>query len=131
METDQLALMIPILAVLGVCALIFGIVYLKRRERMAMIERGMDPRLYEELRPAKRAPAPYATLKWGLLLTGAGLGLLLSVILVTTCLAGMDDNTKPGVFFGLISIFGGLGLIISFLVEKKSYEKHQQEETSL
>lgn len=131
METDELALMIPILAVLGAFALTFGITYMKRRERMAMIERGMDPRLYEETRTAKRAPAPYATLKWGLLLTGAGLGLLLSVILVTTCLSNMDEDAKPAVFFGLIAIFGGLGLIASFLVEKKSYEKHLQEESGL
>ena len=131
METDQLAIMIPILAILGGFALSFGIVYMKRRERMAMIERGMDPRLYEEDKSAKRAPAPYGTLKWGLLLTGAGLGLLISVILVTTCLSGMDDDTKPGVYFGLIAIFGGLGLITSFLIEKKSYERHLQEEKGL
>jgi len=131
MGPEELGVMIPILAILGAFALTFGIVYMKRRERMAMIERGMDPRLYEEMKTAKRAPAPYATLKWGLLLTGAGLGLLLAVILVTTCLSNMDDDARPAVFFSLIAIFGGLGLITSFLVEKKSYEKHLQEENNL
>src|ERR1700761_2520610 len=109
MEADQLGVLMCIIVPLAAFAMIFGIVYLKRRERMAMIERGMDPRLYEEDKSAKREPAPYATLKWGLLLTGAGLGLLLSVILVTTCFESMDDNAKPGIFFGLIALFGGLG----------------------
>lgn len=130
MDADVIAVTIPILISLGAFAMVFGIVYLRRRERMAMIERGMDPRLYEEERAAKRVPAPYGTLKWGLLLTGAGLGLLLAVILVTTVLEGMDENAKPGIFFGLIAIFGGIGLITSFLVEKKSYEKHQQAENA-
>ena len=53
------------------------------------------------------------------------------MILVTTCFESMDDNAKPGIFFGLIALFGGLGLIISFLVEKKSYKTHQQAENNL
>jgi hypothetical protein len=117
MDADQLGVMIPILVPLAMFAMIFGIVYLHKRERMAMIERGMDPRKY------KPQSAPYQTLKWGLLLAGAGLGLLLSVILVTTCFANMDEDTKPGVFFGMIAIFGGLGLIVSFMIEKKGKEE--------
>jgi hypothetical protein len=114
MEADQLAIIMVILTSLGLFAMIFGIVYLSKRERLAMIERGMDPRRY------KVQSAPYQNLKWGLLLLGAGLGLFISVILVSTCLAHMDDDTKPGVFFSLIAIFGGLGLIASFLIEKKA-----------
>ena len=49
-----------------VLRMIFGIVYLRNRENLAMIEKGMNPKdkLYR--------PAPFRSLKWGLLLLGAG-----------------------------------------------------------
>jgi hypothetical protein len=75
MDSDQLGVLIPILVPIAMFAMIFGIVYLYKRERMAMIERGMDPRGY------KPQSAPYQNLKWGLLLIGAGLGLCLAYIL--------------------------------------------------
>jgi hypothetical protein len=112
-HTGELAVLIPILVPLAMFAMIFGIVYLHKRERMAMIERGMDPRSY------KPRSAPYQNLKWGLLLLGAGIGLFLSFVLINTCFAGYDDDSKPAIFFSLIAIFGGLGLLVSFLVEKK------------
>jgi hypothetical protein len=114
METPQLAILMVIVVTMGLFAMIFGIVYLNKRERMAMIERGMDPRTN------KPRPAPYQYLKWGLLLIGAGVGLFLSFILVNTCFAGYDEESKPAIFFSLIAIFGGLGLLVSFLIEKKT-----------
>lgn len=100
-----------ILVNLGLFAMIFGIVYLNKRERMAMIERGMDPRRY------KPQSAPYQNLKWGLLLIGAGLGLFIAAMLDKTVFASMKDN--EAFYFSLIAIFGGLGLFISYLIEKK------------
>src|ERR1700761_3749705 len=82
----------------GMFAMVFGIVYLHKRERMAMIERGMDPR------SNKPRSAPYQNLKWGLLLLGAGIGLFLSFLLVNTCFANYDDDSKPAIFFSLIAI---------------------------
>ncbi|WDF55912.1 DUF6249 domain-containing protein [Mucilaginibacter sp. KACC 22063] len=108
--------LIPILICLGFFLSVFGIIYLYRRERMAMIERGMDPRRY------KQQPQPYQNLKWGLLLIGAGLGLFISFILDRTVFKeSMDDN--EAIYFSLIAIFGGLGLFISYLVEKKEWDK--------
>jgi len=112
-STAQLGELIPMVIFTGMFAMIFGITYLNNRERMAMIERGMDPRTN------KPRPAPYQYLKWGLLLIGAGVGLFLSFILVNTCFAGYDEESKPAIFFSLIAIFGGLGLLVSFLIEKK------------
>jgi len=116
MDTGNLAIMAGIVISLGLFGMIFAIVYLHKRERMAMIERGMDPRAY------KPRSAPYQNLKWGLLLIGAGLGLFLAYVLTNTCFRNfgdMDDNGNPAVYFALIAIFGGLGLFVSFLVEKK------------
>ncbi|TFF40414.1 hypothetical protein E2R66_02820 [Mucilaginibacter psychrotolerans] len=88
---------------------------MSRREKMAMIERGMDPRSY------KPQPAPYQNLKWGLLLVGAGFGLFLAFLLDRTVFAGADryDDQNAAIYFALIAIFGGLGLILSYRIEKK------------
>jgi hypothetical protein len=100
-----------ILVNLGLFAMIFGIVYLNKRERMAMIERGMDPRRY------KPQSAPFQNLKWGLLLIGAGLGLFLAFMLDKISFSNLDDT--EAIYFSLIAIFGGLGLFISYRIEKK------------
>lgn len=67
--------LIPITLFGGAFAMTFGIVYLKTRENLAMVEKGMNPK--ERL----NRPAPYTNLKWGLLLIGAGVGLLAAYIL--------------------------------------------------
>ena len=105
-------ILVPILISLGLFAMIFGIVYIRNRERMAMIERGMDPRSY------KAQPAPYQNLKWGLLLIGAGLGLFLAYLLDYTVFVKNHDENEA-IYFGLIAIFGGLGLVLSYRIEKK------------
>jgi hypothetical protein len=119
MDSEQLWVLIPILVPLAFFAMTFGIFYLYKRERMAMIERGMDPRSYK---PQQRS-APYQTLKWGLLLIGCGTGLFLAYVLDNTVFAHMvadsDGDRNPAVYFSLIAIFGGLGLFTSYRIEKK------------
>jgi FtsH-binding integral membrane protein len=109
---------------LFVCAtaMVFGIRYLINKEKMAMIERGMDPGL---AKPRASAPTPFLSLKFGLLLVGIGLGLI--VALFTVKGTGMDEEEGVAIFFGFVGIFGGLGLIISYVVEKKwlDQQKHQ------
>ena len=114
-RTGELGVMAGILVPIALFTMIFGIVYLAKRERLAMIERGMDPRRY------KRQSAPFETLKAGLLLIGAGVGLLLAFILDDTVFRNNDDSTA--IYFALIAIFGGLGLFISYLIEKKHNDK--------
>jgi hypothetical protein len=124
MEAEQLGVMAGILVPVALFAMIFGIVYLSKRERMAMIERGMDPRRY------KPHSAPFQNLKWGLLLIGAGTGLFLAYILDHTLFAKMaqvDDDANVAIYFALIAIFGGLGLIISYRIEKKEGDNNKAE----
>jgi hypothetical protein len=120
-RTAELGVMAGILVPVALFAMIFGIVYLGKRERMAMIERGMDPRRY------KPQSAPYDTLKGGLLFIGAGFGLFLAYLLDHTVFyhlgRGDDDGGNVAIYFALIAIFGGLGLFISYLVEKKNNDK--------
>jgi hypothetical protein len=110
-------ILVPILICLGFFAMVFGIVYMQKRENLAMIQNGLNPKEF-----ANR-PAPYRNLKWGLLLVGAGMGLLLAYILDQYVLIGRGgryhDNDNEAIYFALIAIGGGLGLISSYRIEKK------------
>jgi hypothetical protein len=103
-------ILVPILVPLGGMALVFGIFYLRNRESMAMIEKGMNPKEY-----ANR-PAPYRNLKNGLLLLGAGIGLALAYFITQYVL---HDEDNPALWFAFIGIGGGLGLISSYRIEKR------------
>jgi hypothetical protein len=103
-------ILIAILVPLGGMAMIFGIVYLYKKENLAMIERGMNPKIYR--------PAPYTNLKYGLLLVGSGIGLLLAY-LIDIASTAIDGEENASIYFALIAIFGGLGLILSYRIEKK------------
>jgi hypothetical protein len=111
--------LIPIVMFAGGFAMIFGIVYLKTRENMAMIERGMNPKRYANL------PAPFRSLKLGLLLLGAGAGL---IIAYTIDHSMVNRHEPEPIYFALIAIGGGLGLIGSYAMEKKEWERVREYE---
>lgn len=109
-------ILIPISISLGAFVMVFGLRYLSNKENMAMIQQGIDPKLN---RPQA---APYRNLKWGLLLMGAGIGLFLAYLLdhsVFSANLSADNDANVPVYFALIGVFGGLGLFISYLIEKK------------
>lgn len=111
-------MLVAVLVPLGGMAMIFGLVYLIKRENLAMIEKGMNPKVYR--------PAPYSALKYGLLLVGSGIGLLLAYIIDIASTA-IDGEENATIYFALIAIFGGLGLIVSYRIEKKEvYDKNQE-----
>jgi 4-amino-4-deoxy-L-arabinose transferase-like glycosyltransferase len=107
---DGASVLIPILVPLSFFAMVFGLVYLKSRENLSMIEKGMNPKEF-----ANR-PAPYRNLKNGLLLLGAGIGLALAYFITQYML---HDEDNPALWFALIGIGGGVGLISSYRIEKK------------
>ena len=103
-------ILIPILVPLSFFAMVFGLVYIKSRENMSMIEKGLNPKEF-----ANR-PAPYRNLKNGLLLLGAGIGLALAYFITQYVL---HDEENPALWFAFIGIGGGLGLISSYRIEKR------------
>lgn len=116
---------VPVTLFAGGFAMVFGIVYLKTRQNMAMIEKGMNPKEF-----ANR-PAPYKNLKWALLLIGAGCGLLAAYLLDNYLIQDYisnrnDDNTA--IYFALIAIGGGLGLFGSYRMEKKWWDDNKTKE---
>jgi len=106
-------LLVPILVPLGAFAMVFGIYYLRTRENMALIEKGMNPKQF-----ANR-PAPYRNLKNGLLFLGAGLGLLIAFLVDNSMNRSDFHDDNPAIYFACIAIGGGLGLIASYAIEKK------------
>jgi hypothetical protein len=122
--------LIPLTMFAGGFAMIFGIYYLKTRQNLAMIEKGMNPKQFAD------RPAPYKNLKWALLLMGAGIGLFLAYLLDEYMLRRMvsyvDEGVtryyqkdNPAIYFSLIAIGGGLGLFVSYLMEKKWWDQNR------
>jgi hypothetical protein len=116
----------------GAFATIFGIFYLKTRQNLAMIEKGMNPRLRIE------RPTPYRNMRWAMLLIGAGLGLFLAFLLDRHILPQQyndyngrlyrDDGANVPIYFALIAVGGGLGLVFSYFLEKKWWDKMYEKE---
>ncbi len=114
--------LVPVTMFAGGFAMVFGIVYLKTRQNLAMIEKGMNPKEF-----ANR-PAPYKNLKWALLLIGAGIGLFCAFILdnyVLASSADLHDGQNVPIYFSLIAIGGGLGLFGSYRMEKKWWDDNK------
>jgi len=116
--------LIPIVMFIGFFASAFGIYYLKTRQNLAMIEKGMNPKEF-----ANR-PAPYKNLKWALLLIGSGIGLFLAYLLDNYFLQRNGQNIhghngNEAIYFSLIAIGGGLGLFGSYKIEKKWWDDNK------
>ena len=110
-------ILVPITLFICTFAMIFGIRYFINKEKMAMIERGIDPGI------RKSTPQPFLSLKFGLLLVGLGLGLIVALFTVRGIFGGElsnnDEDQAVAIYFGCIGVFGGLGLIVSYMIEKK------------
>jgi hypothetical protein len=108
--------LVPIVMFTGLFAMIFGIVYLRTKENMAMLEKGFNPK------EGKTVIAPFVSLKFALLLIGSGLGLLTAYFLDVNILSSNPHagDTSP-LYPSLIGIGGGLGLLICYFIEKKHW----------
>lgn len=106
--------LVGILVPLGSFAMVFGIVYIivtsRNRERMALIERGADPALFETRKKAGSG----GVMKAGLFFVGIGIGIVVAYFI--SSVGGMDEDSAYG---SMIFIFGGLALIGSYLWQRK------------
>lgn len=111
-------ILVPITLFICTTALVFGLRYMSNKEKMAMIERGIDPGIAKAA-----APRPFISLKFGLLLVGLGLGLLIAMFTVRA--TGISEEEAVALYFGCLSIFGGFGLIASYAMEKNWLDKQK------
>ena len=112
MPESILALLIPIIVTLGAFMMVFGIRYLQNKENMAMIAKGIQP--HQESKKAD----PSKTLRNSLMFMGAGMGLLLA--LVFDSILQLDGDRSSGLYFALIAMFGGAGMLAAYLYERKN-----------
>lgn len=103
---------------LGFFAMVVAIVYLRqqRRERLLMIEKGMDPKSFNyPLHPTR-------SLKWGIMLVGLGLGMLIANALART------DYFKPEeAYFAMLFLFGGASLLLFYFIDHKRKKEQEKE----
>lgn len=107
MDTPAAEVLVPFFGLIIPFATAFGIVYIvyttRHRERMNMIDKGMDPKI-----PQGRPDGPRA-MRNGLLMVGVGLGLLLGWVTQNALLGPESDNPLP--FFIGIAVCGGAALM--------------------
>jgi hypothetical protein len=111
---DATMIAVPITVSLGAFLMVWALRYLQNKENMALIERGLNPA--DQKRNKENDPT--TTLKNALMFMGAGLGLLLAIIITNTLHLEEDANT--GIYFSLIAIFGGMGMLGAYLYERKN-----------
>src|ERR1700761_2330870 len=128
MEAGIMGIVWLIIMTLAICAVIFGGRYMRSRELLAMVEKGIDP----HFKPEKPRPVPFRNLKWGLLLVGAGLGLFIAYLLDNLVFyhlnRGFDSDSVVSIYFAMIAIGGGTGLIASYRIEKKELLDKEKED---
>lgn len=122
-----------------VFAFIYGLfeLFVRRRERIAIIEKlgdKLDPSLLEGklnfgLLMGKRFS--FGTLKMSCLMIGIGLGFLIGFVICYNCIPHYYDGHYPsgniaGIIYGAcLFIFGGIGLLVAFLMEMKYFGKNK------
>jgi len=77
-------------------------------ERLAMIEKGMNPS------DGHNPKSPSFALRFALLLIGAGVGLFIGYFL--DALFNMEEVA----YFSMLFIFGGLGLGLSYVIDERN-----------
>jgi hypothetical protein len=100
-------IMLPIIISLGAFVMIVYIRKFANLERMAIIEKGLNPDLFK----AERSTS--GTLRASLLLIGVGIGFLVGYWLDRTF-----DMEEVG-YFSMLFIMGGLGLGLAYFIEEK------------
>lgn len=108
MSAGVLGVMIPIIAIISIVVMIIYLRKYQNEERMAMIDRGVDPSVFvSKTRDASGA------LRASLLLMGAGIGLLLGYVLDRNYY--MDEVG----YASMLLICGGAGLGAAYIIEER------------
>jgi len=104
----------PVLVLLIIFGFIYGIVHLgvRRKERQTMIDKGVDPSVFAEMKPGMSG------IRYGLLLIGVAVGILIGNILDATTV--LEEEVS---YFSMIFLFGGLSLVISYFLERQQSKK--------
>lgn len=121
-----------------VCAGIYGLfeLYVRRKERLAIIEKIGEKLDASAFVGKLRLPGyglsfrSFSSLKGGCLLIGCGLGLLFGFCLHLKIMDiwPLNHDLIGTGYGGSILLFGGLGLLVSFLIETRMQKHDKREE---
>lgn len=113
-------------------ASLFGILYLffttRNKERMAMIEKGVDPALFATGREPRKGRSAGSGLKFslktGMFIIGIGVGFVISVLFNEV---GIEHDIYPLLVIGIIFICGGAGLVSGYYMGRNLDKKDSKE----
>lgn len=120
-------IIIPVLGILCAIALPLVLVILsvywtvtsKHKEKMAMIERGIDP---NENDP-ERKPNRYGSLRNGLLMIGLAIGTIAGIFLARTM---REEYEMFLIIVAMIVVCGGIAFTSYFFISKKLMEQEEK-----
>jgi len=112
----------PVLILAIIFGTLLGIVYLviRRKERMAMIQKGID---FSDIESGRRKSVQ--SLKYGIMLVGIALGILIGKLLAGTEAFRFEEEAA---YFSMIFLFGGLSLVIYHFLARKMQEDDNNED---
>ncbi len=102
-------LLIPIAIVTVICIILYVLIMTRHRERMYLLEKGLEPDMFARVQTGK-----WNTLKIGMLLTGLSLGVVFGALLEKYQVTG--PAVGPII---MLLLFGGLSLVANFWLENK------------
>lgn len=111
MNVEVIAVLIPIIVSLGAFVMIVFLRRYEKEERLKMVEHGMDPHSGTQ---RKRGGG----LKFALVAIGVGIGLLIGSVLDSSGLV-----YEEVAYFSMAFIFGGIGLLVGYLIEEKKIKE--------
>ena len=116
MDTPAAEVFVPLIFFSAVFGIVYIAVTARHRQRMLMIEKGMDPGMLKE------REVPLRSLRNGLVLVGVGLGLFLGHLLSVN-MPSMDEDGhvehSPLPYFIMVLLCGGLALIAHHVAVRK------------
>ncbi len=100
--------LVMIVAIGSIAFVLFIMMINRHKERMNMIERGVDASIF-----TSREKGGYPTLKFGMLFVGIALGILLGEFLH---FRGLEKGIA---YLSMVFLLGGVSLILNFIIESR------------
>lgn len=103
------AILIPISFFLTLFGILYVVFTTRNRERLAMIEKGVDPEIFAQRKTR-------FSIKIGLLSVGVSIGILAGQFIAYMSIMSPEPATTSMIF-----LFGGLGLIVDHFLARKEH----------
>lgn len=101
-------MIVGVAAIAAIFTLIYVLLMTRYKERMALMEKGLSPKEFNN-----KNAALSATLRFGLLMIGISIGIMLG-----NFVSRYFDVPRNAAFIAMMFLFGGIGLVVSYLIEK-------------